>query len=127
MQDVDPQVFQSLEEGDILFIDSTHSAVPGSDVVYLMTKIVPELKPGVIVHVHDICLPFETAWDWTFKDYRFWNEQYLLHTFLVNNDEWEVLYMGILWQHYLDALLAKFFPLHGSNGSFWMRRRVKTQ
>ena len=125
LQDVDLKVFRSLDAGDILFIDSTHVAVPGSDVVYEITKILPELKPGVIVHVHDICLPFETAWDWTFKDYRFWNEQYLLQAFLINNDDWEILYMGILWQHYLPEILKRIFPLRGSNGSFWMRRRAK--
>jgi hypothetical protein len=127
LQDVDLEVFRALNAGDILFIDSTHVAVPGSDVVYEFTKILPELKVGVIVHVHDICLPFETAWDWTFKDYRFWNEQYLLQTFLINNNDWEVFYMGILWQHYFPSFLRKIFPLEGSNGSFWMRRRVKTK
>jgi len=123
LQDVDLTEFLALEEGDILFVDSTHIAVPGSDVVYIFTKIIPSLAPGVIVHVHDISLPFETAWDWTFQDYRFWNEQYLLQAFLVNNHEWEVLYMGILWQHYFVHLLEKIFPLAGSNGGFWMRKR----
>ena len=125
LQDIDLEVFRGLGAGDILFIDSTHVAVPGSDVVYIVTQILPQLGPGVIVHVHDICLPFETAWDWTFKDYRFWNEQYLLQAFLIDNDEWEVLYMGIMWQHFFPDLLAKLFPLKGSNGSFWMRKKER--
>lgn len=127
VQEVDLSVFRELESGDILFIDSTHVVSPGSDVVYIFTRILPELAPGVLVHVHDICLPFETAWDWTFKDYRFWNEQYLLHAFLLNNDDWEILYMGALWEHYMPDKLAKILPLLGSNGSFWMRRRTKEE
>ena len=127
LQDSDLEVFRSLGEGDILFIDSTHIAVPGSDtdVVCIVTQILPQLALGVFVHVHDICLPFETAWDWTFKDYRFWNEQYLLQAFLIDNNEWEVLYMGIMWQHFFPKLLAKLFPMAGSNGSFWMRKKER--
>jgi hypothetical protein len=122
-QAVDTALFSRLGDGDILFIDSTHVVAPGSDVVHLFTRVLPTLAPGVLVHVHDICLPFETAWDWTFQTYRFWNEQYLLHAFLTANADWEILYMGALWEHYLRGRLARALPLAGANGGFWMRRR----
>ncbi len=56
--------FSSLEENDILFIDSSHVSRIGSDVNYLYLEVIPRLKPGVIVHRHDILLPFEYPKDW---------------------------------------------------------------
>ncbi|WPZ35461.1 class I SAM-dependent methyltransferase [Thalassobaculum sp. OXR-137] len=55
-----------LEPGDVLFIDSSHLALPGSDVDLLFSEIVPALAPGVLVHVHDVLLPdgYPRAWDW---------------------------------------------------------------
>jgi Methyltransferase domain len=72
VQDVDPALFDRLEAGDILFIDSSHIAMPGSDVDYLFLNILPALQKGVYVHIHDIFLPDEypTVWEW-----RGYNEQ----------------------------------------------------
>lgn len=54
VQDVPIDYFDDLESGDILFIDSSHVCKTGSDVNYLYFEILPRLKPGVIIHVHDI-------------------------------------------------------------------------
>ncbi len=74
------EMFESLEPGDIFFLDSSHRSFQGSDVTVFFMDILPRLKPGVIVQIHDIYLP---------DDYisghvrRMWNEQYLLATALL--------------------------------------------
>ena len=77
VQDIDLEFFSQLESGDILFIDSSHTVKIGGDVNYLFLEVLPRLKPGVIVHVHDIFLPFEYRRDWVLDEFRFWTEQYL--------------------------------------------------
>ena len=59
LQDVPIETFDVLEKDDILFIDSSHISSPGSDVNMLFFKILPRLKPGVVVHLHDIFFPFD--------------------------------------------------------------------
>ena len=50
----------------ILFIDSSHLMVPGSDVDVLVNGIWPRLPEGVLVHFHDVFLPddYPAAWRW---------------------------------------------------------------
>ena len=64
--------FAALNEGDFLFVDSSHRLAPGSDVEYLLERVLPALPPGVHVHFHDIFLPddYPAAWAW-----RKYNEQ----------------------------------------------------
>ncbi|QIE57684.1 class I SAM-dependent methyltransferase [Pikeienuella piscinae] len=59
-------LFAALESGDIAFFDSSHVLVPGSDVDMILNRILPALRPGVIVHVHDILLPdpYPLGWEW---------------------------------------------------------------
>jgi hypothetical protein len=124
VQEVPFDFFQQLEENDILFIDSSHVSKCGSDVNYELLEVVPRLKPGVIVHVHDIFLPGEFPREWMREQLLFWNEQYLLHAFLAFNADFEVLLMNnYLGKYHGDALKA---ALPSSNwwggGSFWFRR-----
>lgn len=82
--------FQTLEAGDILFLDSSHRAFQNSDVTVFFLEILPRLKPGVIVHIHDIYLPDDYISGHVF---RMWNEQYLLATALLfGGDAFEVLF-----------------------------------
>ena len=69
--------FEELEAGDVLFVDSTHVAKPGSDVNWLLFEVLPRLARGVVVHFHDIHHPFEYPKDWVYQG-RAWNEAYLL-------------------------------------------------
>ena len=119
-------MFCSLGEGDILFIDSSHVLRIGSDVQYEFLEILPRLRPGVLVHVHDIFLPGEYPRDWVLgPEHRFWNEQYLLQAYLIGNARTEVVW-GSSWMHrrHPEALEKAFgsydrgtrFP-----GSFWFR------
>ncbi len=125
VQEVEIAVFESLQAGDVLFIDSSHVARIGGDVPFLYLRVLPRLAPGVIVHVHDVFLPFEFRRDWVVDNLRFWNEQYVLHAFLLHNTEWEVLFANT-WmnEHHPDAMHRTFptSPWWGG-GSFWMRRR----
>ena len=125
VEDVELEFFSQLSSGDILFIDSSHTVKIGGDVNYLFLEVLPRLKPGVIVHVHDIFLPFDYRRDWVMEEFRFWTEQYLLQAFLTFNSEFEVLMSsGYLSHHYKEDLKASFPSLTTwGGGSFWMRRR----
>jgi len=135
VQEIDLEFFEQLEPGDILFIDSSHTVKIGGDVNYLFLEVLPRLKPGVIVHVHDIFLPFEYRRDWVMDEFRFWNEQYLLQAFLTLNSEFEVLMANRYLAHkYLEDVKAAFPTLENlqanlpssvrwGGGSFWMRRK----
>ena len=98
VQDVSLDEFQSLCENDILFIDSSHVCKIGSDVQFLFLEVLPRIRPGVVVHVHDIFMPVEYPKHWVLDWHRFWNEQYLLQTFLSFNAAFEVLWAG-QWMH----------------------------
>lgn len=125
VQDSDLEFFSQLQSGDILFIDSSHTVKIGGDVNYLFLEVLPRLKPGVIVHVHDIFLPFEYRRDWVLDEFRFWNEQYLLQAFLTFNSEFGVLLANSYLNHYHQEDLKAAFPNLSSwaSGSFWMRRK----
>lgn len=79
LEDADPALFAELKAGDILFIDSSHVAMPGSDVDQLFLDILPALPAGVIVHVHDIFLPDAYPVRWLWRGY---NEQLLVGALL---------------------------------------------
>jgi hypothetical protein len=132
VETVSLEIFQQLNAGDILFIDSTHTVKFGCDVLREFLEILPELKPGVLVHVHDIFFPFDYPPDWLRDHRRAWNEQYLLEAFLAYNSEFEIL----LANHLLGADDPKIFtPLMGfsqtsgdflhQTGSFWMKRKPR--
>ena len=72
VQETALQVFESLAAGDILFVDSSHQMKAGSDVEFLMGRVVPKLRAGVRLHFHDIFLPDEYPAHWAWRRY---NEQ----------------------------------------------------
>lgn len=128
VQQIPPRAFENLQANDILFIDSSHVINPGSDVNYLYLEILPRLKPGVLVHIHDIQLPWEYPRDYAIRQRWFWNEQYLLQALLQGSREFEILAAGHWLAREESALLESVFPLYtaeryGATGSFWMRRR----
>jgi Methyltransferase domain len=125
IQDLDVEFFSQLESGDILFIDSSHTVKIGGDVNYLFLEVLPRLNPGVIVHVHDVFLPFEYRPDWVLNELRFWTEQYLLQAFLTFNSQFEVLLANYYLSRYHKEHLRTAFPdlPRWIGGSFWMRRQ----
>ncbi len=84
----DPALFAALAPGDVLFIDSSHIAMPGTDVDRLFLDVLPRLRSGVLVHVHDVTLPdaYPRAWAW-----RGYNEQLLVGA-LIQGGAYEILF-----------------------------------
>lgn len=129
VESLDPAFFQQLDENDILFIDSSHVVRTGGDVVLEYLEVVPQLRPGVLVHVHDIFLPFEYPLSWSRDNKWFWTEQYLVQAFLAFNSAFEVvLGLSYLNAHHRPAL-ARAAPVYAehpgcSPASLWMRRKL---
>jgi Methyltransferase domain len=134
LQDVPVDRFRDLQANDILFVDSTHVTKVGSDVNHLLFEILPALRPGVFVHIHDIHYPFEYTTPWI-ADGRYWNEAYMVRAFLEFNDSFDV----VLFVDYLRKIarryLAREFPLVLENpgvtdperapaGSLWLARNA---
>jgi hypothetical protein len=126
VQKVPTELFASLESGDILFIDSSHVSCLGSDVNFEIFEILPNLPAGVIVHFHDIFLPFEYPREWVVNRHWSWNEQYLLYAFLRMNDSYEVWMPNsyVIRRHSAKAGEALPFldVLANPGASFWMRK-----
>lgn len=117
--------FEALEPGDILFIDSTHIIRPGGDVEYEYFHILPRLKPGVWIHVHDIFFPLPYPPEWARDRHIFWNEQQLLNAFLAYNHAFRSkMALSAACYRWIDAV-KDAFPGTGDRpgpGSFWMQR-----
>jgi hypothetical protein len=118
--------FLELSDGDVLFIDSSHTVKTGGDVVFLFQEVLPRLAEGVVVHIHDIFLPRDYPEPWVFSG-RAWNEQYLVAAFLAFNSAFQVL-LSVSWLSMFrpDALAAALpgYPeeyAHGG-GSLWIQR-----
>jgi predicted O-methyltransferase YrrM len=125
VEEVDLDTFQNLEENDILFIDSSHIIRPGNDLLHIFFEILPILKKGVIIHIHDIFSPRHYPKEWLTEKMRFWNEQYLLEAFLHNNHDYQVLFTAnhLVKSHYEDAkkVLIHLKP-NSEPSSFWMQK-----
>ncbi len=128
VEQVDKELFRSLGENDILFIDSSHMIRPQGDVLVEFLEILPILKSGVFVHVHDIFTPRDYLTTWVVDKVLFWNEQYLLEAFLSFNQDFKVIAsLNHLAHHYPDRLFSKC-PIYQSEytsrepGSFWFKR-----
>jgi predicted O-methyltransferase YrrM len=124
-QDVPAEVFASLQDGDVLFVDTTHTVKLGSDVNRIVLDVLPALAPGVLVHVHDIFLPYEYPRRWTEESGFYWAEQYLLQAFLADNPRYEVLCaVYALCRDRPDAMarLAPTWRAGATASAFWMRR-----
>ncbi len=122
---VPPAEVEALDAGDILFIDSTHTLRIGGDVQHEYRELVPRLRPGVLVHIHDIFLPEEYPSRQALRLRRFWTEQYVVQAFLAFNSAFEVLWAGNYMRlTYPDDLRAAFptFTDERPPGSLWLRR-----
>ena len=127
VETLDKSLFHQLGENDILFVDSSHVIRPGGDVLCEYLQILPALKPGVLIHVHDIFTPRDYPAAWVCDEVRFWNEQYLLEAFLCGNRSFKVVLALNHLKHRHPAEVALKLPVLGREmwrqpGSFWMRR-----
>lgn len=126
VEDLDLAFFSELEANDLLFIDSSHVIRPAGDVLYEYLQLLPTLKAGVIVHIHDIFSPRNYPPDWIIDDVRFWNEQYLVEAFLTHNDAWGVIAaLNFLRHAHFDELreVAPFLTPEREPGSFYIQKR----
>jgi len=115
----DISIFEKLEKNDILFIDSSHVAKPGGDILYEYFKIIPRLQSGVLIHIHDIFYPFTYPKKWLYEG-RCYNEAYILHAFLMNNNEYEIIYFNNFMHSNLVESIGESFE---SGGSIWIRKK----
>ena len=126
-EDIDYQKVLNLEAGDILFIDNSHRILPNSDSMVFYMEIFPQLNKGVIVHIHDIYLPYDYP---QFMCDRFYTEQYglamyvmanpqryktIFPCYFVSEDEELAKQLEPIWNH--DNL--KEVERHG--GSYWLQ------
>lgn len=123
LQDVSLNVFESLEENDILFIDSTHVSKINSDVNYLVFEILPRLSKGVYIHIHDVFYPFEYPKWWVYEG-RGWNEAYLLRAFLEYNENFKIVLMNTYLRLFYKDVVQENMPLclERMGGSIWIRK-----
>lgn len=124
VQEVAPTVFDQLEAGDVLFIDSTHVLRTGSDVCYELFDILPRLAPGVLVHIHDMFWPFEYPREWAVNENRSWNEIYGVRAFLTGSPEWRILMFNDFLFKLERALIEATYPafLRNPGGALWLQR-----
>lgn len=125
VQQIEAGYFDRLESGDVLFIDSSHVCKTGSDVNHLYLSVLPRLRPGVIVHIHDIFLPFEYLKSWVLVENRSWNEQYLVQVMLQHSRRYEVLFACNYAFHRFPELVVRALATpagHGyGGGSLWLK------
>jgi len=110
-----------IEEGDIWFIDSTHTVKNGSDCLYIYLKVMPEIKKKILVHSHDIHLPFPFSRQRLIEKNITWTEQYLLYAYLLDNPKTEVLFSSTYCYRFLKEELTNLMMSKYSSGggSLW--------
>lgn len=134
VQDVPVSRFEELEAGDVLFIDSSHALKIDSDVAYLFLEVLPKVKTGVFVHIHDVHFPWNgpfPADTWLFGERWpvYWNEAMVVQTFLAFNDSFQILLSTPLVRHHDEAFLTGRFPAYtplandpNPPSSLWLQR-----
>ncbi|MCX7046410.1 MAG: class I SAM-dependent methyltransferase [Candidatus Sumerlaeota bacterium] len=125
VEDMDSDFFTQLGPNDILFVDDSHVVRMGGDVNFIILDVLPKLAKGVVIHFHDIFLPFNYPKEWVTRMGRYWTEQYLLQAYLTENPRAEVLFGNNYAAFQFPKEVADAFPnalyTEGS-GSFWIRK-----
>lgn len=125
VENINKKLFEQLEENDILFIDSSHIIRLQGDVLFEYLELLPILKIGVIVHIHDIFSPRDYPKEWIINEIRFWNEQYLLEAFLTSNCDWKIIgALNYLKNDYYEKLKEKcsYLTSEREPGSFYLQK-----
>lgn len=126
VENVEISLFENLGENDILFIDSSHVVKPFNDVYFEFFRVLPILKKGVFIHFHDIYLPAEYPLANIAKYNYFWNEQYMLHSFLLFNNcfkiEWSGSFAHLNIVEKLEEHFKSYEPKSVWPGSIWIRK-----
>lgn len=115
--------FASLEADDILFVDSSHVALPGTDVDFLVSEVFPLLRPGVLVHIHDVFLPHGYPAAWRRRAY---NEQSAVLALLSGGSRFSVLMASAYMRRRRPADAARLFAPRAPaarEASLWLEVR----
>ena len=120
-------IINELEPNDILFIDNSHRCLPNSDATVTFLELLPHLKKGVIVHIHDIYIPYDYP---QFMCDRFYSEQYMLAAFIIANPQKYKPIFPCIFVSEDKELAQKLNPIWDSEntktvekhgGSFWLQ------
>ena len=117
----------TLRDGDILFIDSTHTVKNGSDCLSIYLNLLPQIKHNIYVHVHDVFLPFALPKEWQIEHQIFWTEQYLLLAFLIDNPKASVIYGSAINAELFPEIMNKMMNEKALSGgsSIWFKYNGK--
>lgn len=123
IQDVSLNEFDRLESGDILFIDSSHVAKVGGDIPWEYFNILPRLKNGVIIHIHDILYPFTYSEKWLIEG-RAYDEAFILRALLMNSSKYEILFFNnMMYQQFQKEYERQWdSDRQMIGGSIWIRK-----
>jgi predicted O-methyltransferase YrrM len=128
VQDVGLSAFQELSANDVLFIDSSHVSKRDSDVEFLYLEVLPRLRNGVLIHIHDMpfpmpAIPLEHP---LFDTYLFWNEAALVKAFLLFNSAFQIVQCQSQLHQVKPEILKKLVPIYDSKthfpSSLWLSR-----
>lgn len=136
IQNVEKSIFLELGVNDVLFIDSTHVVKIDGDVPFLFLEVLPILKKGTIIHIHDIPFPFNTPYPaslWVTDNNdiwpNYWNEAMLLQAFLMFNDSYEIIQSTPLIRYYNEQFLKDNISFYrtvkqepNTFSSIWLRK-----
>lgn len=128
-EEADLSLFSQLSSGDIVFVDNSHRIFPNSDATVFFMDVLPYLPTGVIVHVHDVYLPFDYPAE---VCERYYSEQYALAAFILANPS---RYFTIMPNYFVSAddLLSGILdplwkdpampPAERHGASYWLQIR----
>lgn len=121
LENAEHAIFRALKPGDMVFIDCSHRSFANSDVTVFFTEILPFIPQGVHWGIHDIFIPFDYPDTWNIDERRWYNEQYLLMTYLLGNHLDEVLFPA----HYVEKCRPEFYGSYSNtfaDGPFALKR-----
>jgi hypothetical protein len=134
VQDVDLSLFAQLQSGDVLFIDSSHVLRIDGDVPFLYLEVLPTLKAGVFIHIHDVPFPYNVPYPpqlWVFGQEwpMLWNEAMMVQAFLSMNSDFKIKMSTPLLRHFDEDFLKRSIPFYQSIdqnpntfSSLWLQR-----
>jgi len=115
------QMVSLVESSDIWFIDSTHTVKIGSDCLYIYLKVMPQIKKNILIHSHDIFLPFGMPQQNALEKHVYWTEQYLLYAYMLDNPKVNVKFSSVFAKYFLSDMSRKLMDGKYSDGggSIW--------
>jgi hypothetical protein len=122
LQKADPEIFDELTAGDVVFYDGSHCVATGGDVNWLLFVVFPRLAPGVWIHFHDVHWPQDYPAQWVLNDGLTWNEQYILQAFLMHNAKYRVRIAMAMLRRLRHADLRAVFPDRPFGWSVWIQK-----